>query len=578
VRPGSNFGPYRVLEPLGRGGMAAVYRAYEPSLDRYVALKVLPAESLAEPAFTARFRREAKVIAGLEHRSIVPIYAYGIDEGVPWMAMRLVPGGTVAGELRGGAIALPRTSQILTEVAAALDFAHRRGVLHRDVKPQNVLLDEQGHAYLADFGVARMMEGTSAVTRSGVVTGTPLYMSPEQARGDPVDHRTDIYALGIVAYEMVTGNVPFTADTPVAVLMKHILEPFPLPPSSQMPEPVLRAVLKCVAKDRNERWQNAGLFAQAMRNAVRDVRSSDSWLSAQATQTRLSWPSPARRMPLRMLGLGVLLLCALGVLYVGLAPREESKRSGVSPAVVPPSGGGALPAHPALPVAPTSQAGPLTSPAEVPRPRLFPPRPSPSPSARVMEPGTPRAVPASGIPPTASRADAVPEPTRTDAADPGLPAAPAPPPPVSAAPAADATVDGVSFLIGRWKGTVRHRKNPFIRRELERSVNTECKRLSDPSRVFCRNDWGIVDDWLVVRHDPYANRYWYEDSEGQKGSASAEGDALVYHGTRAFEGRSVSWRLTHVNRGPDSFEIQMDWSRDAREWHTIYDASFGRLP
>jgi hypothetical protein len=124
---------------------------------------------------------------------------------------------------------------------------------------------------------------------------------------------------------------------------------------------------------------------------------------------------------------------------------------------------------------------------------------------------------------------------------------------------------------------VRQKKNPFIHRELERSVSTECKRLSDPPRVFCRNDWGIVEDWLVVRHDPFVNRYWYEDSEGQKGSSGAGGDTFVYHGTRVFEGRSVSWRLTHVNRGPDSFEIRMDWSRDAREWHTIYDATFERL-
>lgn len=576
MRPGSNFGPYRVLEPLGRGGMAAVYRAYEPSLDRYIALKVLPAEAVAEPAFTARFRREAKVIAGLEHRHIVPIYAYGIDEGVPWMAMRLVPGGTVAGELRKGPIALPRTSQILTEVASALDFAHHRRVLHRDVKPQNILLDEQGHAYLADFGVARMMEGTSAVTRSGVVTGTPLYMSPEQARGDPVDHRTDIYALGIVSYEMVTGTVPFTADTPVAVLMKHILEPLPLPPPTQMPEPVLRAVLKCVAKDRNDRWQSADRFAHAMRDAVRDVASADSWLSAQATRTRIDWRSPHRHPHLRTLGLCVLLLFALGLLYFGLTPRDPSPGPPVGATVVPPSGGGPLPAHTARPVGPISRAEPLTFPAEGPRPAPPPPRPSPSPPARVTEPDPARAIPAPGVSPPVSHADAAPEPTRTDSAEPSL-VAPAPPPPDSATPATDGTVDGVSFLVGRWKGTVRQKKNPFIRRELERSVSTECKRLSDPPRVFCRNDWGIVEDWLVVRHDPFANRFWYEDSEGQKGFAVSGSDSLVYHGTRVFEGRTVSWRLTHVSRGLDSFEIRMDWSRDAREWHTIYDATFGRL-
>jgi serine/threonine protein kinase len=563
VHPGSNFGPYRVLEQLGRGGMAAVYRAYEPSLDRYVALKVLPAESLTDPEFTVRFRREAKVIAGLEHRHIVPIYAYGIENGVPWMAMRLVSGGTVAVELGEGPLSLARTVEILAEVAAALDFAHQHGVLHRDVKPQNILLDEQGHAYLADFGVARMMEGTSAVTRSGVVTGTPLYMSPEQARGEKVDHRTDIYALGIVAYEMVTGRVPFTADTPVAVLMKHIMEPIPLPPASEVPEPVLRAILKSVAKDRADRWQDARRFVAALRNAVHGSQTAGAWISAQPTRTHVRW-LPAPHNPFAVaVGWGGLLLCLLIALYYGLRPRGDLPVARPTPAVTP------------TPAPWTATATPIvrapTAPSPSPRSRVPAPVAPPSPPP-TSEPQLHPALPGSGTSVPHSMEGM---PAATPRAEPATPTlAPSP----SALPSPDPSADGVSFLIGGWKGLVRQKKNPFIHRELERAVRTECKQLYGPRRVFCRNNWGIIEDWLVVRHDVSTNEYFYEDSDGLTGSGRARDDTIIYQGTRSFDGRSLAWRMTHHTRGPDAFELSMEWSRDSRDWYTIYDAAFHRNP
>ncbi len=271
LTPGSNFGTYRIIGPLGRGGMASVYKAYEAGLDRYVALKVLPAEFLHESDFSARFNREAKTIAKLEHHHIVPIYAFGIAEGIPWMAMRLVVGGTVSELLRKGRLGPARIVAILGEVAKALGYAHEQGVLHRDVKPQNILLHEQGHVYLTDFGIAKIVEGSLVLSKTGMITGTPQYMSPEQARAEKVDHRADIYALGIVAYEMLVGRVPFTADTPVAVLMKHVMDPIPLPPETEVPEPVTRVLLKCLAKRPEDRWDSPIGFVTALENSLAGI-------------------------------------------------------------------------------------------------------------------------------------------------------------------------------------------------------------------------------------------------------------------------------------------------------------------
>ena len=287
---GSNLGPYRIIEPVGRGGMASVFKAYEASLDRYVALKVLPPEFLHDPTFAERFRREAQTIARLEHPQIIPIFAYDIDAGTgtPWMAMRLISGGSLSQRIKRGRLAPAECARILKDVAEALDYAHGAGVIHRDVKPQNVLLDDAGRVYLADFGIAKMVEASAHMTQTGMITGTPQYMAPEQALGKSIDKSIDIYALGIVAYELFTGRVPFSADTPVAVLMKQASEPMPLPPVSEVREDVTRAILRATAKDPAARWPSASAFARAITNATSSATSSASSIAATSAMPALS--------------------------------------------------------------------------------------------------------------------------------------------------------------------------------------------------------------------------------------------------------------------------------------------------
>ena len=268
---GSTLGPFRIIALLGRGGMASVYKAYQAKLDRHVALKVLPQEFLHDPAFAKRFEREAKVVAKLDHANIVPIHDYGIDDGIPWMAMRMLPVGSLADLLKQGRLDRRRVVAILAQVAEALDHTHANGVIHRDVKPSNVLLDDKERAYVGDFGLAHMVEGSIVLTRTGMVAGTPQYMAPEQAESLKVDRRADIYALGIVAYEMLTGAVPFTGDTPIGVAMKHANEPLPIPPPERVPEALMRPVLKALAKDPADRWESAGAFSTALARALDEI-------------------------------------------------------------------------------------------------------------------------------------------------------------------------------------------------------------------------------------------------------------------------------------------------------------------
>jgi len=272
---GQTLGPYRIVEQIGIGGMATVYKAYQPSMDRYVAIKVLPAIVSRDPAFLKRFRREGKVVAKLEHKHILPVHDYGEQEGLTYLVMRYVEAGTLRDRLAAGQLDLPAIYRIIAQVGAALDYAHRLGVIHRDVKPTNVLTDSQGDAYLTDFGLARIMESSEQLTATGVGVGTPAYMAPEQGQGLKIDHRSDIYSLGVMLYEMVTGRVPYEAETPMAVVIKHITAPLPLPSSVKpdiLPQ-VERVILKAMAKDPDDRFQTVGEMVAALDAAVRRAQA-----------------------------------------------------------------------------------------------------------------------------------------------------------------------------------------------------------------------------------------------------------------------------------------------------------------
>src|SRR3972149_10522344 len=266
---GQTLGGYRILSQIGKGGMATVYKAFQPSLDRYVAIKVLPPYYAAQDeTFLRRFRQEARAVARLRHPNILIVLEYGEQDGTTYIVMEYVEAGTLTDRL-GNVMALGDVTHIIRQVASALDYAHEQGVIHRDVKPSNILLPKPDWPLLTDFGLAKIV-GATHLTQSGTVAGTPAYMSPEQGRGDPLDARTDIYSLGIVLYEMVTGDVPFSAETPMAVIVKHIIEPLPLPRARNpgLPEPVERVILQALAKDPGDRFTKAGEMASALTDAL----------------------------------------------------------------------------------------------------------------------------------------------------------------------------------------------------------------------------------------------------------------------------------------------------------------------
>ncbi|HET7089323.1 MAG TPA: ABC transporter substrate-binding protein [Anaerolineae bacterium] len=308
---GTTLGKYQLIERLGRGGMADVYKGYQPGLDRYVAVKVLHPHLSEDPDFITRFRREAKSVADLRHPHIVQVFDFDIQGENYYMVMEYVEGGKTLKQLlqematKGERLPLDRTLDIVARLADALAYAHGLGMVHRDIKPANVLLPSLERPVLSDFGIARLL-GETGLTGSGVMIGTPAYMSPEQGRGERGDACSDIYALGIVLYEMLTGRPPYDADTPYAVILKHINDPL-VPPHAvigALPEAVERIVLKCLAKHPEDRFASMGELRDALRSArmVIEGQPGQATLSVTAPPTesiKVGAPAPVAAEPAR---------------------------------------------------------------------------------------------------------------------------------------------------------------------------------------------------------------------------------------------------------------------------------------
>jgi ligand-binding sensor domain-containing protein len=290
---GTTLGAYQIVEQIGRGGMATVFKAYQPSMDRYVAVKILPSHFTEDSSFMGRFTQEARTLARLEHPHILPVHDYGEQQGITYLVMRYVEAGTLKDVItQTGPMTLPEAARIMGQVGGAVDYAHSQGVVHRDIKPSNVLIDRRGNTFLTDFGIARLVAETAQFTATGAIIGTPAYMSPEQGLGQPADHRSDIYALGVVLFEMLTGHVPYEAETPLAVLLKHVNEPLPLPRQIKpdLPPAIERVLLKALAKDPDHRFQSAQALVDALQEAV-GLGPAETLVRSQPAVT----PAPAAR-------------------------------------------------------------------------------------------------------------------------------------------------------------------------------------------------------------------------------------------------------------------------------------------
>ncbi|MCB8945124.1 MAG: protein kinase [Ardenticatenaceae bacterium] len=275
---GQEIGRYKIIEKLGRGGMAEVYKGYQASLDRHVAIKLMHAFLVSEQDFLARFQREAKAIARLNHPNIVSVYDFDtIGNDTYYLVMEYIGGGTLKEKLqelasRNEQLPLDEAVRITIEITDALAYAHKQGMIHRDIKPANIMLTETGKAVLTDFGIVKLVGGaqaSAAYTATGALIGTPAYMAPEQALGKPGDERADIYSLGVMLFQMVTGKLPFDADTPLAVVMKHVNEPVPMPVSfnPNVPFRLQEVILKALEKEPERRFQSANEMVSALRRA-----------------------------------------------------------------------------------------------------------------------------------------------------------------------------------------------------------------------------------------------------------------------------------------------------------------------
>lgn len=291
---GQTLGRYEIHEEIGRGGMATVYRATQISIGREVAIKVLPVQFLHDQTFLERFNREVRIIADLQHRSILPVYDFGEQDGRPYIVMAYLKGGTLADRIEQGPMPLDEVLRLLAQIAEGLDHAHNKGVIHRDFKPSNVLLDEYGNVHLTDFGIAKVSEQTIELTKTGMAVGTPAYMAPEMYRKGEVTGAADVYALGVTIYEMLAGVLPFDADTPAQMMMSHLNDPVPSVRAIRpdLPNEVRWVIERAMAKHPDMRHQSAGELARALAEA-----SASEVAEPDTPHTEPVMPLPAEPSP-----------------------------------------------------------------------------------------------------------------------------------------------------------------------------------------------------------------------------------------------------------------------------------------
>ena len=274
---------YKILRPIGEGGMASVFLAVQESLDREVALKVMAPALAANSEFTERFLKEGRITAKLQHQNLVTVYDIGTHAGVYYLAAEYIPGGTLKERIDAGGLNVGEILDILVEMARGLDFAHQKGFVHRDVKPGNILFRKDGSVVLADFGIAKAMDSSSSSTVAGASIGTPDYMSPEQARAEPVDGRSDLYSLGTVLYEMLTGAPPYQAADPFTVALMHVTQPVPqLPPDFAWIQPLIDRTMN---KQPAERVQTGAILAEEVHQLLAKSPQGASTLSKTAAKS-----------------------------------------------------------------------------------------------------------------------------------------------------------------------------------------------------------------------------------------------------------------------------------------------------
>lgn len=354
------IGRYKIEGELGRGGMATVYRAYDPVFEREVAIKILPRELLHDPLFRARFEREIKVIARLEHAAIVPVYDVGEERGVPYFVMRFMNGGSLAQRLKEGSLRLEEGVRVLQRIGAALDYAHGKGIVHRDLKPANILFDDTGDPFIADFGIAKFLRSETNLTGDSVV-GSPTYMSPEQSRGDETDPRSDIYSLGVIVFEMLSGKPPYAADTPLGMAFKHASDPIPhiLDLRPELPMAVEIVLEKALAKKAENRFSSASGFASAMSKAMHGIAPDLDNTAMLTTRRQHSTVGEKRRQSLIPMWVGIFVLAAIALALLGWYGWETFQAQWLAPAGVATQGQSPPPVFPS----PTRQTPTASMPA-----------------------------------------------------------------------------------------------------------------------------------------------------------------------------------------------------------------------